>query len=58
LLTSKINKLQNSGWIKIKFSGKMHNDPKNIPINFGCKNFSFEKVVVLHRRTAQPCQIG
>jgi len=36
----------------------MHHNPKKILVNFGCKNFSFEKVMVLHRTTAQPCWIG
>jgi len=36
----------------------MRNNAKIILINFDCKNFSFEKAMVLHRTTAQPCWIG
>jgi len=34
----------------------MHNNPKVILVNFGCKNFSFEKVTVLHKLLLNPAE--
>jgi len=31
---------------------------KIILANFGCKNFSFEKAMLLYRTTARPCWIS
>jgi len=43
---------QSSYCTGFKFSDKIHNKSKIVVVNFGCKNFCFKKVMVLHRTTA------
>jgi len=54
LLDSTNINTQSSLCTGFKFSDKIHNNSKIIIVNFGCKSFSFKKVMVLYRTTAQP----